>query len=194
MDPRQPLPRLWLLTDERMCVDGLARALERLPAAAGIVFRHYHTPPDERRRLFDQVRAAARAKGQLLLLAAPAELAAAWGADGSHGRGAGPGVRTAPVHNHAELQEAQRSGAALVFISPVFATRSHAGAPVLGPEGFARLARATRLPAVALGGMDAVRFDALEGAYGWAGIDAWSAPASGRASSTSSTGTPPRIG
>lgn len=171
MHRRHPLPRLWLMTDERQG-DGLWAALERLPPGGGIVFRHHSLARTERRALFERVKRLARARGQLLLLAAPRR---AWGADGSHGRGRAPGLRTAPVHNLAELRAAERAGAALVFLSPVFATRSHPGAEALGARGFGRLARRASVPVVALGGMSVTRFRGLRGAYGWAAIDAWDA-------------------
>jgi thiamine-phosphate pyrophosphorylase len=158
------------MTDERLG-EGLTAAVARLPAGAGIVFRHYRTEPDLRRRLFDGLRAT---RGDLLiLLAGPDEEARAWGADGSHGRGPGGGLRTAPVHELAELREAQNAGAAAVFVSPVFASRSHPGAPVLGVDGFEAFASKAPMPAIALGGMNAQRFGLLKRAYGWAGIDAW---------------------
>ncbi|GAA4828908.1 thiamine phosphate synthase [Sphingosinicella ginsenosidimutans] len=170
----QPLPRRWMMTDERMG-DGLPAALDRLPAGSGIVFRHYRLGEAERRALFETVRARACRRGQLLLLAGPAETARLWGADGSHGRGPGEGLRTAPAHDLAELRQAEAAAAALVFLSPVFATRSHAGARPIGVDGFATLAAATSLPVVALGGMNEARGAELmaRGAYGWAGIDAW---------------------
>ncbi len=175
MPARQPLPRLWLMTDERLG-DGLLDAVGRLPCGAGIVFRHYGLTEKERRALFDRVKAAARSKDLLLLLAGPAALAEAWGADGSHGRGPGTGLRSAPAHDLAEIRTAERAGANLLFVSPVFATPSHPGAVPLGIAGFTHLARATRLPMVALGGMKAEHAAALRsaGAYGWAGISAWS--------------------
>ena len=170
----QPLPRRWMMTDERMG-DGLPAALDRLPAGSGIVFRHYSLAPADRRALFEMVRDAARRRDQLLLLAGPAGTARLWGADGSHGRGPGEGLRSAPAHDLAELRQAEAAGAALVFLSPVFATRSHARARPLGADGFAMLAAATSLPVVALGGMNEVRGAELmaRGAYGWAAIDAW---------------------
>ena len=174
MDARHPLPRLWLMTDERLG-DRLMAAVDRLPEGAGIVFRHYRTEPGRRRSLFDAVRA--RRRDVLVLLAGTAEEAAEWGADGSHGRGPGTGLRTAPVHDLAELRAAEAAGAAAVFVSPVFATRSHPGAAVLGAEGFEALAAEAQVPAIALGGMNAERFALLKGAYGWAAIDAWLEPA-----------------
>ena len=173
MRPRQPLPRLWLMTDERLG-DGLLPAAERLPARyGGIVFRHYRLPEDDRRALFDRVAALARRRRLLLLLAGPAELAQAWGADGSHGRGAGDGLRSAPVHDLAGIRAAERDGAAFLFLSPVFATRSHPGARPLGPTRFDFLACRTRLPVIALGGLNPIRARRLRAAYGWGGIDAF---------------------
>jgi len=171
MRTRQPLPRLWLMTDERQG-DGLFAAIDRLPEGAGIVFRHYGLAEVARRDLFDRVRSAAPGP---VLLAGPADQARAWGADGSHGRGPGQGLRSAPVHDWAEIRAAERAGADLLFLSPVYATSSHSGARTLGLALFAWLARRTPLPVIAMGGMNQTRGRRLAsfGAYGWAGIDAW---------------------
>lgn len=168
MKRRQPLPRLWLMTDERQG-DGLWRALERLPRGSGIVFRHYSLPAGERRRLYERVRRVARKRG-LALLVAGGPLP---GADGAHGR-RGRGLRSASAHNMREMRAAERAGADLVFLSPVYPTRSHPGARPLGPRCFALIAHQARVPVIALGGMNAERARTLRGAYGWAGIDAWS--------------------
>jgi len=167
MAPDQPLPRLWLMTDERLG-RSLPDAVARLPEGAGIVFRHYSLEESERRALFETVRAAHEG---LLLLAGPADLAAIWGADGSHGRH--QGALTASAHDLAELRMAEAIGVRLVFLSPVFPTRSHPDRPALGAAGFAALAGQTDRPVIALGGMNAQRAKGLPGAYGWAGIDAW---------------------
>jgi len=169
MRPRHPLPRLWLMTDERQG-NGLWDALVRLPEGGGVVFRHYSLPEPERRALFEEIRTVAQ-KRDLVLLSARTRFP---GADGVH-NGPGPGIRTASAHSLGEIRRAQRRGADLIFLSPVFATRSHVQARPLGPIRFASLARRTQLPLVALGGMNETRFRALRGAYGWAGIDAWSA-------------------
>ena len=177
MQRRQPLPRLWLMTDERQG-DALWAALERLPRGAGIVFRHYGLPSQARRALFGRVRAVARRRGLLLLLGGTQGEALDWGADGSHGRGprASPRrLRSVPVHDLTGIRAAERAGADLVFLSPVHATRSHPAATPLGARRFSSLARATRLPVIALGGMDARKAGRLDGAYGWGGIDAWAA-------------------
>lgn len=173
MRPRQPLPRLWLMTDERQG-DRLWAALQRLPAGSGVVFRHYSLPGPERARLFKAVRTIARRRGLLLLLAGSPRLATAWRADGVHGRVPGPtDFRTASAHDPAEIRAAERIGAQAVFVSPAFATRSHPGARPLGPVRFHLLARQSRIPVIALGGMDRSRSRRLQ-AERWAAIDAWS--------------------
>ena len=167
MQRRQPLPRLWLMTDERQG-DALWEALERLPTRSGIVFRHYSLEASERRQLFERVKAIARGR-RLILLVAGLPLS---GGDGVHGR-RGAGLMSASVHNLRELRAAERAGADLVFLSPVFPTRSHPGARPLGPRRFALIAHQAKVPVIALGGMDAEKARTLGGAYGWAGIDAW---------------------
>lgn len=169
MGPRHPLPRVWMMTDERQG-EGLWRALDVLPAGAGLVFRHHSLPPPQRRTLFEQVRKHARRRG-LVLVSAGRRLP---GADGVH-NGRGSGLRTASAHNLREIRRAERRGADLIFLSPVYSTSSHPDAKPLGPHRFAALARQTSVPVIALGGMDERRFRTLRGAYGWAGIDAFSA-------------------
>lgn len=165
MPRRQPLPRLWLMTDERQG-ERLWAALERLPRGAGVVFRHYSLDRRERRQLFERVRRVARRRRLFLLAAGGLR------ADGSHGGGGG-GLRSASAHNLRELKAAERRGAQLVFLSPAFATRSHPHARALGPIQFGLIARHARVPIIALGGMDALKARRLPHIYGWAGIDAW---------------------
>jgi thiamine-phosphate pyrophosphorylase len=169
MHRRQPLPRLWLMTDERQGED-LWAAVERLPRGAGIVFRHHGLAPGERRRLFEALRKLARRR-RLFLVAAPGP---GIRADGRHGERRGLGFRSASAHGLRELRTAEKAGAALVFLSPAFATRSHPAARPLGPVRFGLIARQARVPVVALGGVDARRARRLPHIYGWAGIDAWS--------------------
>jgi thiamine-phosphate pyrophosphorylase len=166
MPRRQPLPRLWLMTDERQG-DRLWEALERLPRGSGVVFRHYGLSTAERRRLFERVRRVAKRR-RLLVLAAGKGLRG----DGMHG-GHDPGLRSASAHDLRELKTAERSGARLVFLSPAFPTRSHPGARALGPARFGLIARQARIPVIALGGMDARKARRLPHIHGWAGIDAW---------------------
>lgn len=168
MHRRHPLPRLWMMTDERQG-EGLFDVLRRLPARSGVVFRHYGLARPERRALWEDVRRIGLDR-RLMLIVAGDPLP---GAQGCHNR-RGRGIRTASAHSLAELKAAERSGANLVFLSPVHPTRSHPDAAPLGPRRFALIAHQARVPVIALGGMDAGKARTLGGAYGWAGIDAFS--------------------
>lgn len=180
MRPRHParrsgrpaaLPRLWLMTDERLG-DGLWDALARLPRGSGVVFRHYGLSPGDRRALLTRVVTIARAR-RLVLVGSGID-----GPDGTHhGRRRGR-LLTQPVHDRREAVAAIRQGADAVFVSPVFATRSHVGARALGRVKLGLMIRGLPMPVIALGGMHAQRFRGLRGlgVYGWAGIDAFSTP------------------
>lgn len=156
----QTLPRLWLMTDERMG-EALLPAIRKLPKGAGVVFRHYSLPTGERAVLLGQVRRIARARRLLLIVG---------GKGGRHGRHCG--ALTAPVHSDPERVRAERSGAKLIFVSPVFATASHPGARALGRVRFGLLVRDSRIPVIALGGMTRQRARSLSDfkIHGWAAI------------------------
>ncbi|MET0252278.1 MAG: thiamine phosphate synthase [Novosphingobium sp.] len=174
MRARKPLPRLWLVSDARTDI-GLDAAIARLPRGAGVIFRHYHLPPAERRHRFEAVRRLCRVRKLMLVLAGSAKMARRWRADGAYGPPAA-GITLATAHDVREIARANRHGAAAVLLSPVFATRSHPGARPLGRVRFRLLAQRSRVPVVALGGMTARRARALPG-HGWAAIDglAWRA-------------------
>jgi len=162
------------MTDERMG-ERLWAALDRLPDGAGIVFRHHATPLEARRALFARI-AALRETRRFTLVRAGG-IALSDREDGVHGGAPLPtgGIRTWPVHDRAEALAGKEAGADLLFVSPVFPTRSHPQTAALGSEKAAAIAGDMPLPFIALGGMTAARFAAIEplGFYGWAAIDAW---------------------
>lgn len=167
-------PDRWLMTDERQGA-ALWGALERLPRGGGVVFRHHATPARERARLFARVAAVARRRGLVLVRAGAIPFRRE---TGRHGR-RGSGLVTWPAHSRREAIAAVRAGAALVFVSPVFATRSHPGARTLGPLRAAAIARGLPVAPIALGGVDERRYRRRLRALGFAGyaaIDAWSRP------------------
>lgn len=174
------IPTVWLLTDERLggtaADDPLWRAIDSLPRGAGIVLRHYRLPMAERRALCARIGKIAKRR-HLLLVASGFP-----GPDGRHypafsrrGPQQAAGLVTASAHGWPHLLAAARAGADLVFLSPAFATRSHPGAPVLGPLRFGLTARRSPVPVVALGGMTPQRQQRLRplGAAGFAAIDWW---------------------
>lgn len=161
--PLSPLPRFWLVSDARNDAV-LERALRRMPRGSGLIFRHYHLPEAERRARFRALARIARGRGMAVVLAGDAAMARHWGADGAYGAG----QTLATAHNLRELRQAR--GAAGVLLSPVFPTRSHPGAPVLGAVRFRLLAARSLVPVIALGGMNRARAGALKWPR-WAAID-----------------------
>lgn len=161
---RHALPELWLFTDERQSEELLA-SIKRLPKGrAGVIVR---TPAH-----IERIRAICRARRLMFVVAKSEKRARAVKAGGSHGQHRGS--LTAPAHNIRDLIKARRAGAKLVFLSPVFPTRSHPGAPVLTPVRFGLMANRSRLAVGALGGMTAKRFQSMRklGAVAWGAIDA----------------------
>jgi len=170
-----PLPCLWLISDARNDAE-LVRALARLPRGSGFIYRHYHLPDPDRYHRFRALRRIAKAHGHVVILADSALTARDWGADGIYGaprsltpRRAGL-LHLATAHDLAEIGLAARLGADAVLLSPVFPTRTHPGAPVLGAVRFRLLARQSRLPVIALGGMSPARAQSLKWPR-WAAID-----------------------
>lgn len=162
---RQPLPKIWLLSDARNDA-ALERTLKRLPRGSGFVFRHYHLAGAQRRSRFQSLARLARARGHLVALAGSTAEARRWGADLAYGaRG-----QLVPVHSLREIGKAARAEALL--LSPVFPTRSHPGAKGLGALRFRLLAAHAKVPVIALGGMNAQAARRLEWPR-WAAIDAF---------------------
>ena len=174
MTRANPLPNLWLISDARNDA-ALEAALARLPHGSALVFRHYHLDHAARRTRFDELAAAARAEGHLVILSGSVELAQAWGADGIYGSpeslGApSPFLRFATAHDAREIALANAAKADGVFLSPVFPTRSHPGGQCLGAATFHDLAAQAEMPVIALGGMTAERAKMLDWPR-WAAID-----------------------
>lgn len=159
MPLRQPFPELWLLSDERNDAV-LDDALRRLPRGSGFIYRHYHLPPGRRIARWFALQRIARARGHVTILADDAMAAREWGADGIYGppRALYPTrdlLTLATAHNLREIGLANLKRADAVLLSPAFPTRSHPGAPALGPVRFRLLANHAQMPVIALGGMTA---------------------------------------
>jgi thiamine-phosphate pyrophosphorylase len=174
---QRPLPRAWLMTDERMG-DRLWEAIDRLPIKhAGIVFRHYWTPPNTRAALARRIADICHRRCLTLAIANDVDLGRSLAADFVHNPKELPVALpfSRSVHSLEEAEAAGTDGASIVFVSPVYPTSSHPGQNALGRQAAVRIARAVNVPVIALGGMNALKFAQLqrEGFHGWAGIDAW---------------------
>lgn len=180
MRPRQtrpfPWPRRWLVTDERIG-DALWAALQRLPRGSGVLFRHHSLSPFERERTGRAIARVCQRRELVLAVSRDPRLARRLSAALVHNPIRCPGLmpHSQSVHDEVEADKARHDRAALVFVSPVFETRSHTNAVPLGVDHARRLVRRSSAQGIALGGMDEERFTRCRGGgiEAYAGIDCW---------------------
>ena len=173
---QSPWPREWLMTDERIG-EQLWDAIDRLPRKAGVVFRHHAMRAGERAALASRVAEACHERGLMLAIARDIGLAEQLGAAMVHNPASDSGALafSSSAHSPEEARAACSRGASLIFLSPLFTTRSHPDARPLSRVEARAIVAASPVPVIALGGMDRTRFEDIrrDGFYGWAGIDAW---------------------
>ena len=124
--------------------------------------REKQLPPEEQVCFCAEVLALARPYGARVLFNGEIEMARQAGADGVHlsaarlmalaDRPQGM-LCAASCHTPEELARAEQLDCDFVLLSPVMATRSHPGVPLLGWQNFRRLLADYSLPVYALGGM-----------------------------------------
>jgi len=201
--PREALPRWPLLAADRPIVNALRlpahcvftppdldparlrRAAAQLPPALLRLRLPALADGPYRQLARDCAPALAQAGLQLVLDRDPADLDGC-GARGFHvGAARLRGLQQRPVaaahwfgascHDAAELAAARACGADYAVVGPVKPTRTHVAAPVLGWDGFARLARRAGLPVYAIGGVGPQDLEEAwrHGAQGVAGISAY---------------------
>jgi len=178
--PLQPVPRLHLVTDQRLCgerplVDVVAEAARSGLGAVQLREKDLAGGP-----LLAEALALKRVLGATLLVVNErADVAAAAGAAGVHLPGDGLPVDVArrllgpdaligrSAHSVAEAQAAEQAGADYVILGTIFATASK---PDREPAGLALVeatAQAVRLPVIAIGGIDEQNVAAVIGAGAW---------------------------
>jgi thiamine-phosphate pyrophosphorylase len=158
------LPSLVLMTDDDRLPDPLAAALA-LPRGSMVVARSRNS-----QRLNELSRALlklARRRGIGVLIAGDPLLAARLGADGihlaesrmgeiAHWRARFSGMMiTTSAHSFHALSSARCVPVDAIFLSPIFATKSHSQRVALTPLRANLIARAAGKPVYALGGIDA---------------------------------------
>ena len=185
--PPGGLPRLWLFSDPARLPDPRL-AMAALPRGAGVVARGLAPG------LLRPVARLARQRGLRLLVAGDGRAALALGA-GLHlpdrresegllpfliARRAGPGRSILSMAAHGGQRgaaRARRFRPDAIFLSPLFPTQSHPGAPGLGALRWAALARGLPAPCIALGGITPARLGAVpRSAAGLAAIGGLATP------------------
>ena len=148
------IPRQWLIVDRSLGAD-VRDVARTLPLGSGVFLVANDLPKRKQARLLARLRQVARARRLTVLDEA-----------------AGEAVR---VHNSREVRRAGLARTQLLFLSPMFATRSHPDWQPLRRMRAAALTQLARSPVIALGGMNERRFRRIRrlGFSGWAGIDAW---------------------
>ncbi|WP_312781712.1 thiamine phosphate synthase [Brevundimonas sp.] len=180
--PKKPLPPLLFFTDPARTPRPWETAA-RLPAGAGVVFRHFGATDALETGL--RLRAATKAAGVRLMVGLDADLAERISADGVHLperalsaayalSGRRPDWLLTGTAHGLETARGARDLDALV-LSPVFpAGGASASKAALGIDGFKALRAHAPCPAYALGGVNAGNAAELlgSGACGIAGVDA----------------------
>jgi thiamine-phosphate pyrophosphorylase len=177
---RRRVPRLWFFTDDRLGRTN-ADILRRLPRGTGVVLRSATANPMPQWRQWAMI---CRARGLIFLVSGAPHAVGTLGAYGVHWPEASTpqrrirsnDVMTCSAHGPSGVAKARRADVDVIFLSPIFATQSHVGAPSLGKVRFGLLARGEPLRIVALGGILPANVRAVlpfcEG--GIAGISGWS--------------------
>lgn len=182
------LPRLYLMTDAVRLPDW-RRIIPNLPKGSGVILRDYNAP--NRALIAEELAQLCRLHHVILSIGADAALAQRVKA-GLHmpERLASPRLAaqcphgqplTMATHGVIGLKKAAQLEVDAAFLSPVFATKSHAQslaqppAQTLGPVRLAALIRQANLPIMALGGMTPDTFHRLSGLtlHGFAAINYW---------------------
>jgi thiamine-phosphate pyrophosphorylase len=180
---RVPFPPVLLVTDRRQARLPLKDVVERACAAGcrWVSLREKDLPADAQVALARILMPIAQRFGARLTLHGDAALARAAGLDGvhlpAHGDGAAARAMLGPhalvgisIHSFAEAMTIDAAVIDYAVAGPAYLTASKPGyGPALGPDGLATICRATSVPVVAIGGIEADNVSAIIAA-GAAGV------------------------
>lgn len=169
--PQLPHPPLLLVTDRRQARHPLSEIVAAALAAGcrWVSLREKDLPPDDQILLSRDLLAAAHTYGAKLILHGQASLAKTAGVDGVHlpagadAAGAraliGPGkLIGVSIHTVTEAEALEPSLTDYALAGPAFETASKPGyGPEIGRKGLAEIARAARVPVLAIGGINTAR-------------------------------------
>jgi len=184
------LPCLMVVTDRVLCggADGLAAAVEAAVSGGADAVQLREKDPDGRSLpaselapLAHRLRAVTQGRA-LLVVNGPLEVAVAVEADGVHLPEDTPMLLRPrrgflvgrSVHSAEAARRAEAAGADYLIAGPIFETRSHPGVEPAGLALVEEIARAVRVPVLAIGGVTAGRVEEVvrAGASGVAVISA----------------------
>jgi thiamine-phosphate pyrophosphorylase len=157
------LPSLWFVTDPERTPDPEA-IVANLPRGAGVIYRGFGAP--DAPAIAARLRRLTARRGIILLIGADAALAAAVGADGVHLperlMDQAPRLRharpqwliTAAAHGPRAVSKGGGLGLDGLLVSVIFPSRSPSAGKAMGVTRLAALARGSKVPVIALGGVN----------------------------------------
>ncbi len=177
------IPRLHVVTDDRVLArsDFRRRAREVLEAGGPNLALHLRGPETAGRVVFEycaDLEGPARSAGALLMVNDRVDVALACGLPGAHLPGRGMPTRDArallgrevvlgrSVHDVDEARRAEAEGVDLLLLGTIFSTASHPERPGAGVDLVGRVRTRTRVPLVAIGGIDETRVGPVREAGG----------------------------
>jgi len=152
-----------------------------------VIFREYDLKSKEREILAQELLAICREQNHKFLIGKNLQLARKLRADGAHfsdrdhlplqifNRQNWPRkfIFSFACHNFLSVLKSQQLKADMIFVSPIFATKSHPNVAPLGLRELSKIIRASKIPIFALGGVDEKNINSLRklGVAGFGGID-----------------------
>lgn len=158
-------------------------AIKNLPKNSAVIFREYDLSHAKREEMAKEIVEICRQTYHRILIGKDPELAWALGADGAHFSDYDefPAkierqknfMITLACHNFSSVLKSQNLSIDAIFLSPIFATKSHAGKPALGLEVLKKALATSKIPVFALGGVNKKNLESLQslGVKGFGGID-----------------------
>ena len=173
-------------TDRKRCAD-LSLAIKKLPKNSAVIFREYDLDEAAREKLAQEIIAICRGRNHKILIGKNVALARKLRADGIHfsdndilplavfNRQNWPRefIFSFACHNFLSVLKSQQLKVDLLFVSPIFATKSHPNIAPLGLMQLSKIIRASKVPVFALGGVNEKNIHTLErlGAQGFGAIE-----------------------
>lgn len=169
---KKSLPVLWFFTDRFRNPDPYI-ILNQLPKNSGVVLRDYDLP--NRVVLAKNIAEICKKRSLTYIIGADAKLALEVGASGVHipefrninlpylKPNKKEWIVTSSVHNLGSLRKVKSRAVDLIFISPVFETKSHPNQNTLGTAYISRLVNRFSVFSIALGGINQHNVKLLNG-------------------------------
>ncbi|HLD77337.1 MAG TPA: thiamine phosphate synthase, partial [Rickettsiales bacterium] len=168
---------------DRKRVD-LKKIAKNLPKNSAFIFREYDLAREKRQELAAEIFAICKKSGVKFLIGKDLDLAQKLGTDGIHFSDLDKipvGAHRMRPRNQApiislschSLESLKNSAFDVFFLSPIFATKSHINAKILGLKNLEKACKSCSKPIFALGGINEKNLQDIRncGARGFGGID-----------------------